>query len=297
MDIGTKIVALSNSIHLTYWLVIAGSLIARFMPLRVSYAVASFIGDLTFYTWRSKRDAAIANMRQVLGPGADPEAVWATARLTYRNYLKYIVDFLRFPSLSIDHIRENVLVEGWENLNHALDAGKGVIFVGVHFGHFDLGAAVLAVTGYPVNAVVDTFQPAKLNDLIQRHRIEKGLRIIPFESAARGVLRVLRSNEILGLLVDRPVPGEGVRVNFCGAPIEVPAGAAMLALKTGAAIVPGHVLRGPGNTFSGTIYPRVEITRTGDLRRDIETVTQRMMDVLEEMIRQHPDQWYMFRHM
>ena len=290
-------VEFSNNVNLTYWILVLGSSVARILPLRISYALGAAIGDLVFYTWRNKRNAAIANMRQVLGPDVAEAEVRRTARASYRNYLKYTVDFLRFPSLDCQAIKRATTIVGTENLDRALAAGKGVIFVSVHFGHFDLGAAVLAISGYPVNAVVDTFTPPKLNELIQRQRKEKGVKVIPIETAGRAVLRALRQNEILGLLVDRPMPGEGVRVDFCGAPIEVPAGAAALALKTGAPIVPGYLLKASDKAFHGVIMPSIEAKPSGDLRRDIVTVTQQFMRALEEGVRRHPDQWYMFRHM
>ncbi len=289
--------ALSNRLNLTYWILVCGSAIARTLPLRLSYALAARIGDLVFYTWHEKRQAALANMRRVLGPEASDETVWRTARQSYRNYLCYAVDFLRFPGLDREAIRRAVTLEGRENLDRALASGKGVVFVGMHFGHFDWGAAVLAIVGYPVNAVVDTFQPPKLNQLIQRQRVEKGVKVIPIEVAGRAVLRALRQNEILGLLVDRPLPGEGVRVNFFGAPIEVPAGAAALALKTGAAIIPGYIARLAGDAFHGVILPGIEAKPSGDLARDVAAITQQFMNALEDGIRRHPEQWYMFRRM
>jgi len=155
----------------------------------------------------------------------------------------------------------------------------------------------VALRGYPVNVVADTFQPPKLNELIQRYRRDKGVKIIPQEQAAKGAMRVLRRNEILGLLVDRPQPGNGVPVQFCGALTKVPAGAAALALKTGAKLLPGYLARQPDNTFRGAIAPYLEVHPTGDDQRDIQQATQKIMHALEEAIRQYPDQWYAFRRM
>ena len=280
-----------------YWLIVSGSAVARFLPLRVSYAVASAIGDLVFYTWADKRRAAVANMRQVLGPGAGQRTVWLSARQTYRNYLKYTVDFLRFPSISPEALKSKVVWEGKHNLDSALAHGKGVIFATLHFGHYDIGAAVLAVLGYPVNAVVDTFEPPRLDELIQRQRREKGMKLVPIQAAGRAVLRVLRQNEILGLVVDRPMPGEGVQVDFFGAPIAVPAGAATLAVKTGALIVPGYIFRVRDDTFHGVVMPSIDYTPSGDLGHDIALLTQQVMNELAKGIRAYPEQWYMFRYM
>ncbi|MHB1132311.1 MAG: lysophospholipid acyltransferase family protein [Chloroflexota bacterium] len=296
-DLGSRIVALANQMNLTYWLIIVGGRLARAMPTNVSYRLASFIGDLVFFLWREKRRAAIDNMCRVLGPTATKTSAWWTARQSYRNYLQYTVDFLRFPFLTNQEIKDSVDVSGVEHLDEALAAGKGVIFVGVHFGNFDWGAAVMAVSGYPVHAVVDTFEPPKLNTLIQRYRTEKGLKVIQMENAGRAVLRVLRQKHILGLLVDKPVPGQGVRVNFCGGTIEVPAGAATLSLKTGAPIVGGHIVRQANGRYRAFVYPPLSIEPTGDLRRDVVELTQRMMNTLGELIAQYPEHWYMFRRM
>ena len=296
-DWGTRLVAFSNRIQLTYWLMMAGSRVASVLPLRLTYTVASLIGDLTFYLWRTKHDAALANMRHVLGPSASDRHVWRTARASYRNYLKYVVDFLRFSSMTVEDVRRATSVVGLEHLDRALATGKGVIFATVHFGHFDLGAVVLALRGYPVNVVVDTFDPPKLNEAIQRQRTEKGVNIIPIEVAGRRVLRALRQNQILGLVIDRPLPGEGVQVNFCDGPVEVPAGAGTLALKTGAVVVTGYMVRESDNTFFGEVSPHITVEPSGELARDVEAITQRIMSNLEESIKQYPEQWYMFRRM
>lgn len=296
-DLWSKVIAVANSIQLTYWLVIIGGFIARTLPLRLTYGIATLLGDLVFYTWRDKRDVTVANIRRLLGPEADEGRVWCTARETYRNYLKYVVDFLRFPSLTPEEVKQAVDSDGWEHLDRALSQGKGVILVGMHFGNWDLAAAVVALRGYPVHVVVDTFDPPKLNGIIQKHRREKGVNVIHLDDAARGVLRVLKRGEVLGLLVDKPVPGQGVKVHFCGAPIEVPAGAAMLARRTGAAIMPGFVLRGPNNKFFGHIRPHIEVPHTDDIAKDIAVLTQRIMDTLEEVARQHPEQCYLFRRL
>jgi KDO2-lipid IV(A) lauroyltransferase len=178
-------------------------------------------------------------------------------------------------------------------------AGRGVIAIGFHIGNIDLGAAVLAQVGYPVNVVVDTFQPPRLDELIQREREAKGLKLIPLELAPRRALRVLRQKEILALLIDKPTPEEGVVVRFFGGRIAIPAGAAFLALRTGAPIVPCCVFREPGGRYLAEVAPAVDpcAVATGDRDRDVTALTQQLVDVLETWVRRHPDQWYPFRTM
>src|SRR5579884_2348391 len=91
-------------------------------------------------------------------------------------------------------------------------------------------------------AIAETFSDPKLNVLVQNQRMEKGIDIIPLEGSARKILRVLRDNQFVALLIDRPSQAsEGIPITFFGRKTYVPAGTATLALKSGAAIMPGYI--------------------------------------------------------
>lgn len=294
-----EFVRFCNSLQITYYLIRGGEILTSVLPMRVNYAVATAAGDALFYTWRVLRRQVSANVAQVLGEGASEREVSRVTRAVLRNYMKYLVDFVRLPSLAREKMERLVRMSGIEHLERALEAGKGVIFVGLHFGSFEIPGAMMALRGYPIHAVVETFQPEKLNALVQRRRADRGITLVPLETttATRKLLRALQRNEILGLLIDRPSKDEGVVVRFCGGVTRVPGGAALLALKTGARLLPGYALRHPDDTFSGVILPHIEARRTGDMERDIQHLMQSAMTALEDSVQQHPEQWFMFREM
>ena len=89
--------------------------------------------------------------------------------------------------------------------------------------------------------------------------------------------------------------GKGVAVNFGSKPAALPAGAATLALRTGAKIVPCALVRLPNNTFLGFISEHISFQPSGDLTNDVRELTQRIAHVLEGVAKQFADQWYMFR--
>ncbi|MDQ3928996.1 MAG: lysophospholipid acyltransferase family protein [Chloroflexota bacterium] len=110
----------------------------------------------------------------------------------------------------------------------------------------------------------------------------------------------LKRNEIVLLLFDRPQPEDGVEVEFFGETAYLPPGPAAIAIKTGAALCVGYALRDPGDrTFSGHFEEPIEYKHllTGDKETDIQRVTQEIVKRFERVIREHPDQWYMFREM
>jgi KDO2-lipid IV(A) lauroyltransferase len=216
------------------------------------------------------------------------------------NYCRYLADFMRLPSLSRDQVKAQV---DWgtalENLDHVLARGKGTLIVCMHFGNWDAGAGAVAAAGYPLTVVAETFRDPRLDRMVVGSRERLGMSVIKMEKTAPSLIRCLRRNGLLALLIDRPVPGEGVRVPFFGHDVEVPAGPARLALRTGASVVPvafARVERGAARfralaDFSITIEP------SGDEDRDIQVLTRSILAAQERFNREYPDQWYMFREM
>jgi KDO2-lipid IV(A) lauroyltransferase len=111
------------------------------------------------------------------------------------------------------------------------------------------------------------------------------------------MVRVLRNNGILGVLVDRPADGDGIAVQFFGRRTTVPAGAATLAAITGAALVPGYLIRRRDGGYEGYILPPTTPAPGADRAADIQRMTQSIFSALERIIAGSPQYWYMFRDM
>ena len=278
-----------------YWLLRIAR-ISRFVPLRVAYWGAIAIAELIWYTRRDRRLAAIANMTQVLG---DRDAAHAAARRSFHNYGRYLVDFVRAPKIRPEAIRDKVRFDHWDAIEEAMAGGRGVLFVLMHFGNWDMGGPALAERGYKVNVVAQTFEHDRLNKSVVAARQVRGMNVIPAEHAAMGIVRALKRNEILGILIDVPLESGGVHVNFFGRPVVVPEGPAWLALRTGARVLPAALVRAR-NTDDATLALvdlDVKVRPTGDRERDIHDLTRRILEAHERFIRAYPDQWFMFRPM
>jgi KDO2-lipid IV(A) lauroyltransferase len=210
----------------------------------------------------------------------------------------YMLDFLRLGSTGA--VQRGVYAEGWEHLDAALARGRGVIVVAAHFGSWDRAAALLQTRGLRAHVLVDRFEPPALDAVIQQVRAAHGLSIIPAEGGAalRAVYAALRRNEIVILVADRPQREKGTPVTFFGQRAWLPSGPAMLARRTGATLMHAYLLRRPDlRTFQGAIEPPIEVAATGDRHADEQAIMQAVVDRLQRLIQQHPDQWYMFRPM
>ncbi len=288
---------LSSGVQYWVWRLVSATMWR--LPPGFGYAAATAIGTAGFYLWPGGRRAMLANYRQVL-PGASRDEVRRVARRSLVNYCKYLVDFVRFPHLDARAISALVADDGeFANLDRALADGKGAVIVCMHFGNWDMGAGAAAARGYPLTVVAETFADRRLDGMVVGARERLGMRIVKMERAGPSLFRALKAGGLVALLIDHPMDADGVGVRFFGGEVEVPSGAARLALRTGAKVVPTAFVR----ERSGEPGVRtwcdfgIELPHTGDRERDIRELTQAVVASHETFIRSHPDQWYMFRRM
>ncbi len=287
---------LARSIQYAAWRAVSAILVR--LPASLGYGVAVIVGTIGYYVWPRGRRAMLANYRRVI-PEARPAERKRIARRSLVNYCKYLVDFVRFPNFSPESVIEAVSNDGaFEGLETALKRSNGAVIVCMHFGNWDAGAGATAARGFPVTVVAQTFADPRLDAMVVGARERLGMRIVKMEKLGPSLFRVLKANELLALLIDRAVPGEGVKVQFFGEEVEVPAGPARFALRSGATVVPSAFPRiSPYRPNVATLCDFIIPERTGDDERDVTELTQAIMNSHERFIREYPDQWYMFRPM
>lgn len=285
-----------------YWMTLALSWIAGRVPRRPRLWVSGVLGEVVYLAWVSKRRVTIANMAQVLGRPLHDRQVRAMARRTWRNYGRYISEFFWLPNTTVAdlmrRLHDATPPPGWAGmLDHARAGGRGVLVPTAHFGNWDAAGVVLG-SHVPLHVIAETFADPRLNALVQSQRAALGMTVVPMERATRGLLRVLQEGGTVATPVDRPLAeGQGVPIEFFGRRCHVPGGIAQLALKTGAAVVPGFCWY--DEAYSSRYYSYVASPifpqTTGDRKADTITLTQQIYDVIAETIRANPTQWYMFR--
>jgi KDO2-lipid IV(A) lauroyltransferase len=205
----------------------------------------------------------------------------------FRSIARVLVSFARFPRLTKENIREWIRYEGYEHFESALKQGKGVLFATAHLGNWELSAFAHALMSGPMHVVVRPLDNARVDAMVEARRAGSGNHIIGKKEFARSILRALRDNEAVGILVDQNAGLEdGVFVDFFGMPASTGAAFAKIAARSGAAVIPGfalwseaeqkHILR---------FYPPVPVT--GNITCDTQTLHAQ----LEGVIRQYPDQW------
>jgi len=272
-------------------------LFSRKLPLRVSYASANFLAEVTYLFWRRGRTSLRSNTARFLDPRASQKHIAYYSRLCIRNYLKYIIDFLRSLPSENEEMARRLNIEGIEHLDEVLKDGNGAVLVSLHFGHWDFGATEIASRGYPVNGVVDHTCSPRVNGFVDRLRSMSNMKTIAARDGITQMIHRLRKNEIVAMLIDKPNHGHMVKVKLCGSSTVVPAGAAVLALRTGAQIIPSGAVRLPDNTIHIILGKQISFQRTSDLNRDIQVLMQMVWYELEKIVREYPEQLYIFHRL
>jgi KDO2-lipid IV(A) lauroyltransferase len=275
-----------------YYLLKYGQYVVRFVPLRVGYAVCWLIGWAVYWGQGRVRRAVLGNLRHVVPHESEAQRGRLGRRIII-NQQKNYYDLMRLPHLSAADISAMVDVQGIEHFEAALAQGKGAILASPHLGNYNLATQIAVARRIKAHIIAERLKPPKAHNLINGLRQRLGLHLIPLDdpNLARAIFKLLRAGEVLGLAMDREMTGNGVAVDLCGRPAMLPAGPVTLALRLGVPLVPVRVERLSNLRTVVWVYPPLALERTGDMKRDIVTGTQRLAGLLEEMVRQTPDQW------
>jgi KDO2-lipid IV(A) lauroyltransferase len=185
-----------------------------------------------------------------------------------------------------------VQVEGIEHLRSAMAQGKGALILTAHLGNWELLAASHVLTGFPLSVVVRLLDQPSLDRLVARFRARSLAELIDKRRAIAEVLSALRRQRMVGILLDQNASRrEGVFVPFFGVPASTSKGLALLALKTGAPVVPIFIHREPDGRHRVIVDPAVPLPRTGNRERDLVEATAAFTRIIEAKVRRWPEQW------
>lgn len=269
-----------------------GWLLVR-IPRRWLDAAGAGLGWLV-WALRIRRRVVLDNLRLAF-PERTEEERREIARRTYRNLGRMIPDFLRVPSLPREELERMFEYEGWERFEAARAAGKGVIACTAHFGNFDLLAAAHALRGIPVTMISRQMGKSGANDLWRKARLRAGVEdlVVRRGETLKAATRSLKAGRALGYVIDQNQQRQhAIFPTFFGVPAATAATPAILARRTGAAVV--FVLSLPlGDGRHRVVFEGpLAIPDTGDRQADVLAFMQDLNDRLERWVRVHPDRWY-----
>ncbi|MDO8364787.1 MAG: phosphatidylinositol mannoside acyltransferase [Actinomycetota bacterium] len=273
-----------------------GALAAKLMPGPIAAATASSLGFGASFASPAKRAMIERHLTRV-NPKLRGSSLRVATQQAFDSYAKYYMESFRLPSLSARTVDRNFVVDGFHQVPEALEKGKGCIFALPHLGGWEWAGRWMTDQGYRLTVVVEALEPPELFEWFADLRKDLGMTVVPTgPGAAAAVAAALKRNDIVCLLCDRDLERNGVDVEFFGERTTLPAGPAMLGLRTGATVLPvGCYFTEQYNGHFAIVRPPLSMQRQGGLRDDVARITQNLARELEFLIRRAPEQWHLFQ--
>ena len=267
--------------------------VAADMPRRVNWKLADIVGCLWYRLDSKHRRIALRNLEIAWGDELKEEERKTICRNTFNHLARVALELPYVRKMAAADVERFVTFVGTENLREALQGGRGVLVMTSHFGNWEMMAVAFSLAHHPVHLVVRLLDNPTLDRLVNGIRARGGNQMIPKKGSIRKVLRLLKQGEAIGLLIDQNVDWyDGVFVPFFKEIACTNKALAVLALRTGAPVVPAYNVRQPDGRYSVVIEPEVELIRTGDNTKDIEENTALFNRIIEGYVRRNPDQWF-----
>ncbi len=248
---------------------------------------ASFIAYLFYiFKWRIRKNVR-RNFEILSIDGVSTYSV-------FKNFSRTIVDFLELPSLTPQQLHAKCRINGIEHLEKALERNKGAVLFTPHVGPWEMAGATLASHGYRANTVALEHPSARVTRFFSTIRGKWGIRDYLLGESIGPLIKALRNNETVALLIDRNFSTKGLRLPFFGREAFLPNGHIILSMRTGAPLLPCWCFyneRGTIDTFIG------EEISVAEPNSSPEAIGRACLERIEQCITNHPDQWFAFDHL
>jgi len=272
--------------------------VIRLIPLHIGVLVLKSLAYLFYLFDKKQRKIAYENLRNAYGDELSDIQMRKIIRSNYLHFALVWLDFVKLPRIVNTSNWQNYFqVEGLEHARKALKEGKGIIFVTGHVGNWEVLGCAFDFFFHPLHSIAKHLKNPFVDRFLTRLREEGRQKIIFTEDASREIIRVLRNNKLLGILVDQNARENNIFVDFFGQKAATTRSVAAISLKMGAPIIMSFLRRTDRKyKFKITLSKPIQIERTGNLEKDILSLTQRYTTIIESRIREHPHEWlWMYR--
>jgi phosphatidylinositol dimannoside acyltransferase len=278
----------------------AGWKLVPLLPQRPTAAVFRLLADRV---WR-KRGKSVrrleSNLARVTGIDADSREMRELSRAGMRSYLRYFHEIFRLPSIDRAEVVRRTRVTGAEHVHDTVAAGRGVVLALPHMGNWDAAGAWLVGVGHPFTTVAERLKPESLFRRYVAFREGLGMEVLPLTGGDGhnfGTLATrVRKGGVVCLPAERDLTKSGIEVRFFGATTKVPAGPPLLAVQTGAALLPAIVYY-DGDDWGIHIHEEIPVPAEGSRQEKTAAVAQALADVFEKGIAEHPEDWHMLQRL
>ncbi len=262
------------------------------LPRGLARAVGGCIGVLAWALSPRLRRVGSCNLALAFPEMAKGERE-QVLRASFRFLGWQLAEFAQMQHYTAEGVARFIRYEGLEHYLAARDRRRGVFVLTAHLGAWELSSFFHSLMGFPMGMVIRRLDNMRVDALVNGIRTRHGNRVLPKDDFARGLLKAMHGGETVGILMDTNMtPPQGVFVPFFGKQACTASGLARVALRTGAAVLPGFLLwEAAERRYVLHFGPELTLTRTGNGDADASVNTALFTRVLEDYIRRYPEQW------
>lgn len=262
------------------------------LPRPQARQVGAALGAIAWWILPRLRRTGLRNL-ELAFPSMLPDERLSLLRRLYRHLGWQLAEFCQMPGYAVENTRDLIRYEGLEHYLAARDKGNGVLIVTGHLGAWELSSFWHSLMGHPMAMVIRRLDNPRVDRLVNQIRCLHGNRVLHKDDFARGLLSAMRHGETVGILMDTNMtPPQGVFVPFFGTAACTASGLARVALRTGAAVLPGFLVWEAGEgKYVLHFGEEIPLVHTGDDDRDTVENTARLTAEIEGFVRRYPDQW------
>jgi Kdo2-lipid IVA lauroyltransferase/acyltransferase len=262
---------------------------------RVVVRAGAALGWLAYYLTARERRIALANLDIAFGNTKTRVEKIRIARTSLQNTVATVLGLFWLPRLNIANLEKYVDADpaGFERARQIIAGGRGIVFITLHYGDWEMLGQATALLGLPFTVVTEEMANTGAQEILAQLRARAKIQVIPQRFAAARLLKTLKRGGCVALLADLAATehGGGVWVDFFGLPTINSFTPAALSLHTGAAIICGTAHPMPDGRVRVELRPPIEYSPTGDRSADLRELTQKCVAECEAVIRQHPEYW------
>src|ERR1700677_221210 len=261
-------------------------------PRRVARGIGALVGRIALLLTPRLRRAGDLNLRLAF-PQKTAAERQQILRTLYRNLGWLLAEFCQMPRYTPECAQRFIRYEGLEHYLAAREHGKGVLILTGHLGAWELSSFYHSLMGYPMSIVIRRLDNPLVDNLVNHIRCLHGNQVLHKDDFARGLLASMRRGETVGILMDTNMtPPQGAFVDFFGHLACTGSGMARVAIKTGAKVLPGFLLWDEATQqYVLRFGAALDLPVSDDTEADALAHTALFTRVIEEYVRQYPDQW------
>lgn len=264
------------------------------IPHAVGTRIGAVIGRLLYTFDKKHRNIATDNVSRAFGWAPGSHRVQRIVRQVFDNLGTMLFEIAWAHRLDPKQHPQYFRITGSENYYRAMKKKRGALLLTAHMGNWELFTITAHMAKIPANVVYRPLDSQALDDAVKKLRCRFGAKLIPTTNrrAIVQIFNTLKKGECVAMLMDQNVDYyNGVFVDYFGKRACTNKGMAVLALRTGAPVVPVFMVRDAGG-FRTEVLPEIPLSKTGDKQKDIEVNTARYNQAIEAFVRRYPDQWF-----